>query len=85
MLKVDQKVIEELEKDYEGITTQIIRFERAELPSCPNCKSSDTADVEVGIVGRTIAIATATTKIKLIPNNPVPGDYFCNACQKFFS
>ena len=46
--------------------------------------SEDTADVQVGIVRRTIQIAAATTKFKLIPNNPKRGSYFCNTCKKLF-
>jgi len=54
------------------------------LPQCPRCGSKDTADVQCGIIGRTINIAAATTRFKLIPNGPAPGKYFCNACDEFF-
>jgi hypothetical protein len=73
-----------LENRYPGITESILRFERAELPACPRCGSQDTANVQVGLIGRTIDIAAATTKFKLIPNGPKPGAYFCNACGEFF-
>jgi hypothetical protein len=38
----------------------------------------------MGIIGRAISIAAATTKFKLIPNGPKPGKYFCYICDKFF-
>ena len=84
MLKVNQSTLIDLEEKYPGITKQIMRFENAQLPACTNCKSDNTADVQVGIIGRTINIAAATTKFRLIPNGPKPGDYFCNDCGKYF-
>ena len=84
MLKIDKDTLNEMEQKYSGIRKQIVRFEEATLPACPHCGSQDTAEVNVGIVGRTINIAAATTKFKLIPNGPKPGDYFCNACDAFF-
>lgn len=84
MLKVSKETLEDLEEKYPGITEQIMRFENAQLPACPNCKSTDTADVQVGIIGRTINIAAATTKFTLIPNGPKPGPYFCKNCKTYF-
>lgn len=76
--------LEKLEKDYPGITSTILRFENAELPPCVHCESKDTADVQIGIIGRTIAIKSMTKKFFLIPNGPKQGKYFCNSCRKFF-
>lgn len=84
MLKINQAALEQMEKQYQGIIGSIMRFENAELPSCPHCGSGDTASVQVGIIGRTIYIAAATTKFKLIPNSPKMGEYFCNDCKRFF-
>lgn len=84
MLKVEEKALQVMEAQHPGIREQIHRFEQAVLPACPRCGSHDTADVQVGVVGRTICIAAATTKFKLIPNGPRPGSYFCNACSAFF-
>ena len=84
MLRRSEIKIRELETTYSGISEQIRRFEDATLPCCELCGSQDTANVQVGVVGRTIAIACATTKIKLIPNGPPAGDFYCNACSKFF-
>lgn len=84
MIKVDQATLDRMEQQHKGIIDTILRFEKAILPSCAHCQSSDTADVQVGVIGRTIYIAIATTKFKLIPNGPKPGKYFCNACQKYF-
>ncbi len=84
MLKIAEHTLHELEATYPGILESILWFEGAALPACPRCSSSDTADVQVGIIGRTINIAAATTKFKLIANGPKPG-YFCNACDEFFN
>jgi hypothetical protein len=84
MLKVNNESLDWIEKQYPGIKTQIITFEQAKLPNCQNCGSSDTADVQVGIVGRSIYIASATTKFKLIANGPKPGNFYCNICEKYF-
>jgi len=83
MLKVNQEDLDQLESQYSGIVEQIRRFDNAILPSCPKCGATDTADVQVGVIGRTIGIAAATTKFKLVPNNR-PGKYFCNIGKEFF-
>ena len=84
MLKVNQKTLDEMERQHEGILKTIMRFENAELPACPQCASEDTAAVQVGVIGRTIYIATATSKFTLIPNGPRPGKYRCNSCKQYF-
>ncbi len=84
MLKFDKKILQNLEISYPGIIDQIMRFENAELPACIFCGSDDTANVQVGIIGRTINISGATTKVKLIVNGPKPGIYYCNTCKKYF-
>ncbi len=85
MLKADKETLESMERNYPGIKEQINHFEKANLPPCARCKSNNIADVQVGIIGRTIHIAAATTKVKLIPNDPKPGRYFCNECEDFFN
>jgi hypothetical protein len=84
VLKVNDKTIDRMEEQHPGIKEQIFRFENAELPPCSHCGSEDTADVQVGIIGRTIYIASATSKFTLIPNGPKPGSYRCNSCKKYF-
>jgi ribosome modulation factor len=84
MLKLDQGKLALIESQYKGIIDQIMRFENADLPSCPHCLSDNTADVQVGVIGRTICIAGATTKFRLIPNLPKPGRYYCHDCGKYF-
>ena len=84
MLKLDERLLEKSEARYPGIVKQIMRFENATLPPCELCGSKDTADVQIGILGRTITIAAATTKFALIPNGPRPGLYRCNACKHYF-
>lgn len=72
------------ERDYPGITAAIRAFADADNPPCPKCASADVAQVRCGVIGRSIRMAAATTKLKLVPNGPVPGAYFCNRCQKYF-
>ena len=85
MLKVDENTLAEMERQHTGLVKTIMQFENAELPVCPHCGSDNTAEVQVGIIGRTIYLVSATTKAKLVPNvmNKL-GEYFCNACQQFF-
>lgn len=84
MLKIDQETITRLEKNRPAIGESIRHYDGEALPVCARCASKDTASVHCGIVGRTISLAAATTKFKLIPNGPRPGEYFCNACKEFF-
>ena len=83
MLKVDQEWIRRVEKQYPGIRANIDGFESADLPSCPKCGSANTAAVSVGIIGRRIHVAAATTKTRLLPNGH-PADFYCNDCEHYF-
>jgi hypothetical protein len=85
MLKISEKEIMSMEASYPGIAETIMTFENAILPKCSKCGSDHTADVQVGVIGRTIYICAATNKFKLIANGPRPGRYFCNACEEFFN
>jgi hypothetical protein len=46
--------------------------------------SDDTASVGCGVIGRTMNIAGATTKFKLVANGPALGKYFCHIGNRFF-
>ena len=85
MLKLDEDAITRLEGRYPGIRESILQFEKARLPCCPHCGSDDTADVQIGLIGRTIQIASATTKFRLVPNAPKPGRFFCNTCNQYYN
>ena len=85
MVKVDQETLDWMEKTYPGISESIRFREEATLPVCARCGSEDTASVGCGVIGRTINLALATTKFKLVPNSPSPGKYFCNTCNEFFN
>lgn len=84
MIKISLEHINRMDGDYPGIKDDILRFEIEKMPACPVCESADTASVQIGIIQRTMNIAVATTKFKLIPNRPKPGEYYCNACEQFF-
>jgi hypothetical protein len=85
MIKVDQETLDKMESQHKGIIVDIMNFDKAELPSCPQCKSTNTASVQAGIIGRTIYIASATTKVLLVPNRTDEmGKYCCNECKSYF-
>lgn len=83
MIKVSPETILRMESQHPGITEQIEDFELMALPTCPKCCSQDTAAVNVGIIGRTINLAAATTKFHLRANGK-PDDFYCNACKRYF-
>ena len=84
MIRKTEDEMTQLESQYPGITEQIWRFEHMDLPPCPVCGSADTASVQVGVMGRTINIGAAATKIHLMLNANGKGIYFCNVCGKQF-
>jgi hypothetical protein len=84
MLKINQDALDRMEVQYPGIKKAIRDREEAALPVCALCGSEDTAEVGAGLVGYAINLAAATSKFKLIPGDPKPGQYFCNACNAFF-
>jgi hypothetical protein len=84
VIKVDQNTLDKMERNYPGIGQNIRHYDETVLPACLQCGSEDTATVSCGIIGRSIHVAAATTKIKLLANGPKPGQYFCHACQAFF-
>ena len=84
MIKVTEDVIRHMESQYPGISEQIWRFENLDLPACPVCGSTDTASVQAGVIGRTMNINLATTKIHSMLNWNGKGIYFCNVCRQGF-
>ena len=84
MIKVSQTTILKMEAQYPGITEQIMHYENEALPICPLCGSENTASVQVGIIGRTIYLATATSKFHLLPNRNEEPEFYCNHCRKYF-
>ncbi len=85
MIKINKELLDHIERQYPGIGDTILHYENATLPVCSRCGSTDTAEVGAGLIGRTINLAAATTKFKLIPNSPSPATYFCNECDEFFN
>jgi len=81
MLKVSAEVIEQFEARHPGIAARIEGIEKAVLPACSHCGSGDTAIVLGGIVGYTMNLAAATTRVKLYPGKA--GEIFCNVCGRF--
>jgi hypothetical protein len=60
------------------------RFMNMAVPPCTKCGSTQTASVQVGVVWVTIQLAATCPKVKLIPNGPKPGNWFCKSCSYFF-
>jgi hypothetical protein len=85
MIKISQEALDSMESSYPGIKQNVAYFEAMDIPPCPKCGSSDTASVQVGIIGRTIYLCAATTKFTLVPNSPKPGDYLCQTCRHYFN
>lgn len=83
MLKVSLADLDQFESQYPGIKEAVLRFDAASLPVCSACHSLRTAEVHVGINGRTMTIAAATTKFQLVPEDP-PGRFFCVDCRRYF-
>ena len=83
-LLISREELDRLNDKYDGIRDQVLGFESAEIPACESCGSDDTARTQVGVIGRTINISMATSKVKLVPNADDQGRYYCNACQSFF-
>ncbi len=76
--------IDHLEDRYPGFKKCLDAYEETPCPPCPHCESNDTAFCSCGLVGRSMALAGATTRIKLHGNGPTPGEFFCNACSQYF-
>ena len=53
MLKLDEDAMQDPETQYPGVREQVMRFENARLPVCSHCGSADTAEANIGIIGRT--------------------------------
>ena len=60
------------------------RFTEMKVPRCTCCGGTDTASVQVGVIGLTIRLAATCRKFQLIPNGPEPGEWFCHGCRSFF-
>ena len=83
MLNVGEDTLETMERLYPGIRETVKYYESLYLPRCPTCASEDTAKVSAGSIGRSIHVASATTKMHLRPSGH-PADYFCNKCRQYF-
>lgn len=84
MLKLSDDELAQLEKKYPGIRQTIDGYETSFVPACRECGSDDTATVQVGLVGRSMTLAAATSRVRLIANGPKLGKYFCNSCERYF-
>jgi DNA-directed RNA polymerase subunit RPC12/RpoP len=84
MLRVSRTWIDAVDEEYTGFSESVERWEASQLPRCPHCGSDETAKVSAGLVGRSIRLAAATTKIRLLANGH-PADYYCNRCKSYFN
>jgi hypothetical protein len=83
MLTASDEWIRKAEAMYPGFRKTLDYYEALALPPCPRCGSTHTAKVSSGLVGRSISLAAATTKMKLVPNGH-PADFHCGGCEQFF-
>ena len=87
MLRYSEKQLQRVETNYPGVRESIEHYEAKDIPVCPSCSSDYTAVIQVGLIGRTMAIAGGTTKFKLIPYRREPKwkrKYFCRTCEETF-
>jgi hypothetical protein len=83
MLTVTEEWLRKAEETYPGFRDTLSYYESLDLPACPRCGSANSAKVTTGLVGRSVALAAATTKMKLLPNGH-PADFHCGDCDHFF-
>lgn len=84
MVKMNEEWIRQAEIAYPGFRKTLNRYESMTLPACPACQSTNTATVATGIVGRSISLAAATTRVKLLRNPFGDEQFYCNDCETFF-
>ncbi len=60
-------------------------YNAMDVPQCIYCKSPDTASVQCGVIGLTMALSAKCRKFKLIGNGPKLADWYCNECKQFFN
>ncbi len=84
MLMTSEEGLDLMEERDPGIKKSILEIEAKVLPACVHCGSDDTASVGVGLVGRSMSMAGATTKYHLIAGGPRRGAFFCNPCREYF-
>ena len=78
MIKISDTELTRLDQDFSGLRSMVEGAERAYYPVCPRCNTADgVALVVVGVIGRTMAFVSATTRRKLIPNGDNQGRYYC--------
>ncbi len=85
MLMTSEEGLDLMEERDPGIKKRILEIEAKALPACVHSGADDTASVGIGIVGRSMRIAGATTKYHLIAGGPKPGAFFCNSCREYFN
>ena len=61
------------------------RYNATDVPQCIHCESPDTASVECGIIGLTMALSAKCRKFKLIGNGPKLAEWYCNEYKQFFN
>ena len=84
-LQISNEALAKLNQQYDGIHDQIFEFEAMTLPVCSKCGTDNTAVTQVGVIGRTMNIALATSKVKIVANGESrEGQHYCNSCEVFF-
>ena len=80
---MNQSMAHDRDATYNRILKQ---YTEMDVPRCTHCGATDTASVQVGIIGLTIRLAATCRKFKLLANGPklVTGSWFCHGCKEFF-
>ena len=76
---MNQSMAHDRDATYNRILKQ---YTEMDVPRCTHCGATDTASVQVGLIGLTIRLAATCRKFKLLANGPNPRDRFCHACKR---
>ena len=69
-------------KRYEEILKS---YNAMDVPQCIHCGGPDTASVQCGVIGLTMALSAKCRKFKLFGNGPKIAEWYCNECKQFFN
>jgi hypothetical protein len=82
MVTTDPEWLSRAERGYPGFQKALAYYESLRLPVCPRCGGEPSTLIS-GLTGRTIALAAATTRVKLLANRRA-GNFFCSRCDELF-
>lgn len=82
--EADETRLTEWAAAYPGLRDQFGAIDRQIVPTCPHCRSTDTAVIIIGISGRTVRLAALSAKVKLMSDRDEAGTCWCRTCARVF-